>query len=59
MVIARILKERGYLVDTAVNGLQAVEMCEKNSYDAILMDIQMPDMFLKYLKNQYYRRKRI
>jgi len=54
MVIARILKERGYLVDTAVNGLQAVEMCEKNSYDAILMDIQMPDMFLKYLKNQYY-----
>jgi len=44
MVIARILKERGYLVDTAVNGLQAVEMCEKNSYDAILMDIQMPVM---------------
>lgn len=44
MVITRILKERGYLVDTAGNGLQAVEMCEKNSYDVILMDIQMPVM---------------
>ena len=44
MVITRILKERGYLVDTAVNGLEAVEMCLKNSYDVILMDIQMPVM---------------
>lgn len=44
MVITRILKERGYLVDAVVNGLQAVEMCLKNSYDAILMDIQMPVM---------------
>ncbi|BCZ44352.1 diguanylate cyclase [Clostridium gelidum] len=44
MVITRILKERGYLVDTAVNGLQAVDMCLKNSYDVILMDIQMPVM---------------
>jgi PAS domain S-box-containing protein len=44
MVITRILKERGYLVDTADNGLQAVEMCLENSYDAILMDIQMPVM---------------
>lgn len=44
MVITRILKERGYLVDTAVNGLQAVDMCLENSYDVILMDIQMPVM---------------
>jgi PAS domain S-box-containing protein len=44
MVIARILKERGYHIDTACNGLEAVEKCEKNSYDVILMDIQMPVM---------------
>jgi len=44
MVITRILKERGYLVDIAVNGLKAVEMCLENSYDVILMDIQMPVM---------------
>jgi PAS domain S-box-containing protein len=42
MVITRILKERGHSVDTANNGVEAVEMCEKNSYDVILMDIQMP-----------------
>jgi two-component system, sensor histidine kinase len=44
MVISRILKERGYSIDTACNGLEAVHMCEKNSYDIILMDIQMPVM---------------
>jgi PAS domain S-box-containing protein len=44
MIIARILKEWGYSIDTACNGLEAVELCEKNSYDAILMDIQMPVM---------------
>ncbi|MBV7273815.1 PAS domain S-box protein [Clostridium sp. PL3] len=44
IVITRILKELGYFVDAANNGLEAVEMCEKNSYDAILMDIQMPLM---------------
>lgn len=44
MVTTRILKECGYCVDIANNGLEAVEMCEKNSYDVILMDIQMPEM---------------
>jgi PAS domain S-box-containing protein len=44
MVINRILKERGYYVDNACNGLEAIQMCEKNSYDVILMDIQMPLM---------------
>jgi PAS domain S-box-containing protein len=44
MVITRILEERGYSVDTANNGVEAIEMYEKNSYDIILMDIQMPIM---------------
>jgi PAS domain S-box-containing protein len=44
MVLSRFLRERGYLVETACNGLKAVEMCENNSYDLILMDIQMPVM---------------
>lgn len=44
MVITRILKDQGYSVDTANNGLEAVDMCGKNSYDVILMDIQMPKM---------------
>ncbi|MDP4087312.1 MAG: PAS domain S-box protein, partial [Bacillota bacterium] len=44
LVISRILKERGYNVDCANNGAEAVEICEKHSYDVILMDIQMPVM---------------
>lgn len=44
MVTTRILKERGCYVDNACNGVEAIEMCEKNSYDVILMDIQMPLM---------------
>lgn len=44
LVTTRILEKRGYLVDVADNGLEAVEKCEKNSYDVILMDIQMPVM---------------
>ncbi len=30
--------------DMAINGLEAVEMHEKNCYDIIFMDIQMPEM---------------
>jgi CheY-like chemotaxis protein len=31
-------------VDTAENGKQALELQEKNVYDVILMDVQMPEM---------------
>lgn len=44
MVTVRILKERGYIVDTANNGREAVEMYKRGQYDIILMDIQMPEM---------------
>jgi PAS domain S-box-containing protein len=43
-VIMRMLKEKGYYVDSANDGLEAIELFKKNSYDAILMDIQMPVM---------------
>lgn len=43
-VIGRMLKERGYLVDIAGNGLEAIKMYENTKYDIILMDIQMPVM---------------
>ncbi len=44
LVISRMLNECGYGVDVAENGYEAVEMVRKNSYDIILMDIQMPEM---------------
>lgn len=43
-VISRMLEEKGYEVDKAGNGLEAVSMVEKVKYDVILMDIQMPLM---------------
>jgi CheY-like chemotaxis protein len=44
MVIKRVLKNRGYNVDTAHDGLEAVEKFGEKTYDIILMDIQMPVM---------------
>ena len=35
---------RGFEVDRAVDGLDAVEKCRQNEYDVITMDLQMPRM---------------
>jgi CheY-like chemotaxis protein len=39
-----ILKRRGYNVETAGDGVSALEKHKKNHYDVILMDIVMPQM---------------
>ncbi len=39
-----LLERVGLTVETAVNGKEAVEACLHNSYDIILMDLQMPVM---------------
>ncbi len=39
-----LLKVFGYDADIANNGLEVLEMLEKQSYDIILMDMQMPEM---------------
>jgi GAF domain-containing protein/CheY-like chemotaxis protein len=40
----RILEQMGYRADVASNGLEAVESIERQIYDVILMDVQMPEM---------------
>jgi CheY-like chemotaxis protein len=40
----RILEQMGYRADIASNGLEAVESIERQMYDVILMDVQMPEM---------------
>jgi two-component system, sensor histidine kinase and response regulator len=40
----RLLEKRGYVVSVAENGREAVAAMEKESFDIILMDIQMPEM---------------
>jgi CheY-like chemotaxis protein len=39
-----LLEDRGHLVEIAGNGQEAVSLTEQNSYDVILMDVQMPEM---------------
>ena len=44
MVALGMLESLGYEVDTADNGLLALEALENSRYDVILMDCQMPEM---------------
>ena len=39
-----LLSSVGVAVDVAETGLEALRMVERNSYDAVLMDVQMPEM---------------
>ena len=40
----RLLAMMGYAPDVAANGLEAVEAVERQQYDIVLMDVQMPEM---------------
>ncbi len=55
-----ILETHGYLVDTAVDGLDALERITGNKYDLILSDIEMPrldgfELCRALKKNEGYR----
>jgi len=39
-----LLQKAGYSVDAVENGMQAFEKVQSNSYSAVLMDVQMPEM---------------
>jgi two-component system, sensor histidine kinase len=43
-VVLKMLLEKGHIIDTANNGLEAIALFEKHKYDIILMDIQMPEL---------------
>ena len=40
----RLLRAMGYEADVAANGLEAIEAVERQPYDIVLMDMQMPEM---------------
>jgi PAS domain S-box-containing protein len=44
LLMRTILEDFGFECDIASNGKLAIEKLEKNSYDIILMDLQMPEM---------------
>jgi len=43
-LVVRLLSKRGHSVVVALNGKQAVSAHEKQAFDLVLMDIQMPEM---------------
>ncbi|HTL75698.1 MAG TPA: GAF domain-containing protein [Casimicrobiaceae bacterium] len=40
----RLLQQMGYRADIASNGIEAIESIERQPYDIVLMDVQMPEM---------------
>jgi PAS domain S-box-containing protein len=43
-VALKILERMGYRADVASNGREAVQAVERQTYDVVLMDVQMPEM---------------
>jgi CheY-like chemotaxis protein len=40
----RLLSQMGYRADVASNGIEAIESVKRQTYDLVLMDVQMPEM---------------
>jgi signal transduction histidine kinase/CheY-like chemotaxis protein len=43
-VALRILERMGYRADVAANGLEVLQALQRQPYDVVLMDVQMPEM---------------
>jgi CheY-like chemotaxis protein len=43
-VASRLLHQMGYTADIANNGLEAINALERQPYDIVLMDVQMPEL---------------
>lgn len=43
-VVAAILRDKGYSVDIAGSGNEAIKKTQKNHYDLMLIDIRLPDI---------------
>jgi CheY-like chemotaxis protein len=43
-VALRLLERMGYRADVAANGLEALAALQRQPYDVVLMDVQMPEM---------------
>lgn len=58
--IGSFLSSAGAQIETAANGVQAVELATGRDYDIVLMDIQMPELdgigAMRHLKSQDYRK---
>jgi two-component system, sensor histidine kinase and response regulator len=44
LLVTSLLRKRGHTIVTAVNGREAVAAVTEDSFDIVLMDVQMPEM---------------
>jgi len=44
MVAVRLLERLGYRPDVAANGVEVIQALERQRYDLVLLDVQMPEM---------------
>jgi signal transduction histidine kinase/DNA-binding NtrC family response regulator len=56
IVITKFLKDWNFTYDCASDGLTAIELIERNRYDVILLDVEMPGMkgyeVVKYIRKE-------
>ena len=43
-MIVKYARHEGFETEQAQDGMEAVELCEKNTYDLVVMDIMMPNL---------------
>ena len=43
-LVLHVLGKRGHCIEVAQNGREALELLQKHYFDAVLMDVQMPEM---------------
>jgi DNA-binding response OmpR family regulator len=43
-IIRKYAEFEGHTVEEAVDGMQAIDVCRKNQYDLIIMDVMMPEL---------------
>lgn len=43
-LIRKYAEFEGHTVEEAVDGMQAIDICRKNEYDLIIMDVMMPEL---------------
>ena len=58
-LMVALLRNRGHTVTAASNGVEALAALERGSFDAIFMDVQMPDMDGYQATAEIRRRERV